>query len=130
MSTQVVPMSIEEYFAGPETPRAEYVDGCMVVNPPAILSHQYAAGQIRDLLNSVCGRDHMALQEVGWLLGPTGQVRIPDVAVIERSQLSHASVLVEPPVLAIEVPSPDERPARKLADFGAAGLQHYWTFEP
>jgi Uma2 family endonuclease len=122
-------MSLEEYLTRPETDRAEYVDGALVVSPPASLRHQYTARRLGDLLNAACAAEWIALEALGWLLGPSGPVRIPDVVLVERDRLRGDDLLLDhPPILAIEVLSPGERPARKLADYSSAGLQHYWTF--
>jgi Uma2 family endonuclease len=122
-------MSLEEYLTRPETDRAEYVDGALVVSPPASLRHQYAARRLGDILNAACPGEWIALEALGWLLVPGGPVRIPDVVVVERDRLRSDDLLLDrPPILAIEVLSPTERPARKLADYFSAGLQHYWTF--
>jgi len=122
-------MSLGEYLTRPETDRAEYVDGALVVNPPASLRHQYAARRLGDILNTACPGEWIALEALGWLLAPGGPVRIPDVVVVEREPLRGDDLLLDhPPILAVEVLSPGEGPARKLADYSAAGLQHYWTF--
>jgi Uma2 family endonuclease len=50
--------------------------------------------------------------------------------VIERARLSLADgPLVEAPILAAEILSPTERPARKLREYGLAGLRYYLTFD-
>jgi Uma2 family endonuclease len=130
MTADVMTMSLEEYLARPEYDRAEYADGVLIVNPPPSLRHQYAARKLAGVIEAACPPHLLALEAVGWVMGPRGPVRIPDLVVISRAQLKETDgLLTEAPVLAAEILSPGERPDRKLREYGRSGLRHDLTFD-
>ena len=58
--------------------------------------------------------------------------RIPDVLVV-RAGLRFESVLDHPPLIAIEILSPDDRLGdlqEKIDEYVAFGIEHIWVFDP
>ena len=125
--TTTVAMSLAEFLARPEEDRAEWSQGALVMNPPTI-PHQLAAKALVRLLDAASPPGLVAVEAIGWLLAPGGPFRIPDVVVAPATQLV-GQWLTEPPTIAVEILSPDERPEVKLAEYAAAGLDYYWTFD-
>jgi len=123
-----VAMSLAEFLARPEEYNTEWSQGALVVAPQPTLPHQHAARTLTRILDAACPPEYEALQDPGWLLTPDGPYRVPDVVVVQRHHARGPHLLV-PPILAIEVLSPHERPEVKLTEFAAAGLDHYWTFD-
>ena len=126
MSTTAA-MSLAEFLARPEEHHTEWSQGVMVVDPPTV-RHQLIAQAVARLLDNALSPGLCVANEVGWLLRPDGPYRVPDVAVFDRSQID-GPYLTRPPVVAVELFSPDERPEVKLTEYAAAGLDHYWTFD-
>jgi Uma2 family endonuclease len=61
------------------------------------------------------------------------RVRIPDIAVVSRATALNELTLNTPPLIAIEILSPDDRLSRvvtRLDDFLAMGVEHVWLLDP
>jgi len=114
--------------------RYEIVDGRLLVVPPGQLLHTYAALELAALLRAAAPPGIA-------VLGPAGTAfarsyRVPDVLVVRRDGISDWSSYVAPVtavVLAVEVMSPasvtDDRLV-KPHTYAAAGIGHFWRFEP
>lgn len=88
--------------------------------------------------------EHVTARAAGAVFSETGfvlatdppTVRAPDIAVVLRHRVPSplpVRFLSGPPDLAVEVLSPDDRPAEvasKVADFLAAGAQAVWVVDP
>lgn len=122
-------MTWEDYLALPEKPKAEWVDGEVVVSPPVGADHGEAAAELVFLF-----RTHLpglrVMTEVGLSL-PHNRLRAPDVMVVE--QRPTATWVTEPPVLVVEVLSPSTRredTIRKTGEYAAGGVGQYWIVDP
>lgn len=61
------------------------------------------------------------------------RVRLPDVTVAYEDQAMAEEVRTTPPLIAIEILSPDDRISRvvvRLKDFLAMGVPHVWLLDP
>jgi Uma2 family endonuclease len=123
-----VAMSLAEYLARPEEHNTEWSQGALIVAPQPTIRHQLVEKALSRLFDTACPPGWVAVSEVGWLLGPAGPYRGPDVVVIDRSHAGAPHLLV-PPILAVELLSPHERPESNLAEYAAAGLDHCWTVD-
>jgi len=134
-------MSFEEYLAYTDDSDARYelVDGELApMSPPTIL-HVLIAELIRDLLKQEVARQGhpwLCLREVG-VRTALRKSRIVDVCVIEAAQvegrLGDAAVFEEPPLLAVEVVSPESsvRDYRyKRSEYAAIEIGEYWVVDP
>ncbi|MDP9399308.1 MAG: Uma2 family endonuclease [Actinomycetota bacterium] len=132
--TPVRIMTFEEYLALPESEdlrHAEFVDGEVVVNRPHAL-HLVMQGNLYVALREAAPEGFTALFEWDWVTRAGARVRGPDLLVLRR-ELVEGARLVEPPLLALEVLSPDSV-IRDLVDkrdeYADAGLEHYLVARP
>lgn len=126
---QRLQMSWDDYLQLPDKPRAEWVDGEVVVSPFGSAAHGYAAARLMFLLQrSLPGL--IVLGETGlWL--PRNRLRGPDVMVLER--LPTTTWVEDVPVLVVEVLSPSTRAEdtiRKAPEYAGAGIDQYWLVDP
>lgn len=122
-------MSWEDYLALPDRPKAEWVDGEVVVSPPVGPQHGVAvlalAQRIREGLP-----DLLVMTEVGVAL-PANRLRAPDLMAV--TSWPEAAWVTEVPVLVVEVLSPSTRSedlVRKSTEYLAAGVGQYWIVDP
>lgn len=130
MSTlQRLRMSYDEWWALPEKPKAEWVDGEVVVSPPAAFRHGEVAGNVLVLLRASLP-SLVTVHEVGVQL-PRNRVRIPDVCVVDHRP--DGTLVTNPPVVVVEVLSPSTRGEdmlRKTTDYRLGGISQYWLVDP
>jgi Uma2 family endonuclease len=132
------PMGLEEFLAlepadfGLDKLDCELVDGMLVVNPSAAGPHQFAISALTIMLGSACPSHLAVLGELDWVLWrePLPTVRKADLIVVTRQQ-SRLVRLTEPPLLAIEVVSPQSSVERDLVnkkhEYATAGCPNYWV---
>jgi Uma2 family endonuclease len=134
MATVAVPvqMSIDEYLRTSFEPDAEFVDGMIEERNAGEWDH----ARLQGLLNSM-----MLAKEEEWgvYVSPElrvqvseTKVRIPDVCVTDaRNKVEQ--VPTKPPLLCIEVTSPEDRLPRmfkRIEDFHCMGVAQVWVFDP
>jgi Uma2 family endonuclease len=127
-----IQMSWEEFLAfdrGEYGKQDEWVDGELVMMPPAVGPHNDAASNILFQLK-------LALHEVRVNINPGIRTyrgfRVPDVIVFRRDQLGDSNGVFDAAVLAVEVLSPATRTedlVRKPEEYLAAGVEHYWIVD-
>ena len=129
------PLTLEQYLAMPdEGNRYEVVDGQPVMVPAPINPHQRAITRLLTRFDAVCPPGYEPLASpIDWVLWevPTLHVRQPDVVVLSSDQASTARI-TEPPLLVVEVLSPEsvERDVvAKRTAYAQAGAQHYWIVD-
>jgi len=122
-------MSWEDYLALPEKPRAEWVDGEVVVSPPVAFEHGDVVVRLGAALLSALPRLWI-VTEVGVRL-PRNRLRAPDLMVVVGRP---AGTWVEDaPVLVVEVLSPSTRgedTVRKSGEYAEGGVGQYWVVDP
>ncbi len=139
LDTPVRRLSLDEFFAlyPPEVDDTvlELVEGqVVVVNSPSG-PHQRLIFRLGHLLEAACPVGYEPLAgPIDWVLwgDPLPTVRVPDLVVV-RSLQADGIRLVDPPLLAVEVLSPDsfERDVvTKRREYARAGLEHYWIARP
>lgn len=128
-----VPLTYDDLQQMPDDGhRYELVDGTLIVTPAPRLRHQLAVGNLYAVLRASCPADLVVLvAPFDVVLSPV-TVLEPDLLVARRSDLTEAN-LPAPPVLAVEVLSPNTRHVdlgtKRLA-FEAAGVSCYWVIDP
>ena len=110
----------------------EYVDGRIEERDLGEFEHAYVQGILITLFNN-----HRA--DWGVYALPEQRVqtrethfRVPDLAVLRVGSVRE-SVLTHPPLLAIEVQSPDiplRKTELKAAEYLAFGIEHVWVIDP
>jgi Uma2 family endonuclease len=127
--------TVADLDAIPDDPgfRYELEDGTLVVSPPPEGRHDYAAFEIASLLRPLLPSE--------WAVTAPGSVELnvhnwrhPDVIVVRRECLRERRwPHPEDALLAVEVMSSTsvgrDRVA-KPAQYAAAGIPHYWRYEP
>jgi Uma2 family endonuclease len=126
-----VQIPIIEYLHTSYTPDREYVDGDVLERNLGKFEH----ARIQALLTLWFGTrekswGHMVVTEQRTQVSPT-RVRIPDVALIPPGP--HPEVLVDPPLLVIEILSPDDTYSdtqRRAVDYQEMGVRTVWIIDP
>ncbi|MGD1920611.1 MAG: Uma2 family endonuclease [Pleurocapsa sp.] len=133
--------SFEEYLQHELDPdnRYELVDGKLELMNPPTFRHILICDFIRDAFKAEINRlqlPWLAMREGGIRTG-WRKSRIADVYVVEKepvmSSLDESGVLSTPPLLVVEVISPEsiKRDYRyKRSEYAAIGINEYWIVDP
>lgn len=122
------PMSLEDYLKVPDRPRNEWVDGEVIVMPPASERHGVATVNLAVALKR-CLPGLRVSAEAGFRMAHS--IRGPDLMV--RAEPAEDGFVTDPPVLVVEVHSRDTRRedrVRKRAEYAEAGVGQYWMVDP
>lgn len=129
MATAPSLIPIEDYMHTSYSPDREYIDGVIVERNVGQGKHAYTQGRIlRRVGDIVESKGLMALPELRTRVSPT-RVRIPDVCVVSELE----EVTSKPPLLCVEVMSPDDRWNRIRAsvhDYEEMGVPCVWVVDP
>ena len=124
-------VSIDEYSRSGYHPDREYVDGELKERPVVQSVH----GLFQVILASwfMTHKREWGVKagvEMRTRVSPT-RVRLPDVVVLGLG--SYPQILVDPPMIVIEILSPDDSyvETKRLAlDYRAMGVKNIWLFDP
>ena len=120
---------IEEYLNTSYSPDCEYIRGAVIPRNVGQGEHSYTQGKIFRKLDEFCDtRDFAALVEQRTRVAEF-KVRVPDVCVVRKLE----RVTTEPPLLCVEVISPDDRWSRinaSVADYLEMGVPCVWVIDP
>jgi Uma2 family endonuclease len=134
MATQPVfdkPVSVEEYLSTVYEHDCEYVDGVIEERDLGEFEHAF--------LQLFLGSIFVAHRAEWGVVSVTEQrvqtqrdhYRVPDLAVL-RKRLPRERILTRPPLLVIEILSPEDtlrRTAAKAAEYRAFGIEHVWVID-
>jgi Uma2 family endonuclease len=130
MATALV--SLEEYLRTSYKPDVDYVDGELLERNVG----QYDHGKIQSIiaflftLNAKDWQTDCVVEQR--ICTFPGNVRICDVTVL-RTSAPREQVTLTPPLICIEIMSPDDRLSRAklvLADYLAMGVENIWLIDP
>ena len=108
MATVSNPPSIDEYLRSSYSPDREYIDGLVLERNLGKGKHSFTQSKLLLKLSQlVAGKNALVLVEQRIRVS-ANRVRIPDVCVIESLE----EVVTRPPLLCVEVLSPDDRWSR------------------
>lgn len=132
MATTPAVLSLEEYLRTTYKPDCDFVDDHIEERNVGKFDHNRM-----QTLAVAWFVAHESLWQVIALTEPRTQVsakrvRIPDVCLL-RTSTPREQVTETPPLLCIEVLSPEDRLSRTtkvLDDFAAMGVQHLWIIDP
>ena len=132
MTTQLL-VPLEEYLETSfEDGDREYVDGELVEKNVGELDHSYVQGLIYAwFLARRKQLDVCPLVEVRTRILPA-RYRVPDVAVVKGGKPA-GRIITEPPLLVIEILSPEDRVSRmeaKIDDYLRFGVNYVWVIDP
>lgn len=125
-----VPMSYDEWWALPDKPKSEWVDGVVViVNVPPNFDHS-------DGTLGLAGRFRRAFPDLkvyadAPLRLPRNRVRRPDLMVLR--QRPEGKVATEVPILVVEILSPGTHTVDlfdKAPEYAEAGVGQFWIVDP
>jgi Uma2 family endonuclease len=126
------PISVEEYLSTEFEHDCEYVDGVIEERDLGEFEHAYVQGILVTLFNNHRGDWGVyALPEQRVQTQKT-HFRVPDVAVLRVGSVREP-ILTHPPLLVIEVQSPDiplRKTAEKSAEYLAFGIEYVWVIDP
>jgi Uma2 family endonuclease len=135
MATQPVfdpPVSVEQYLSTVFEHDCEYVDGVIEERDLGEFEHAFLQGVLAAIFNN-----HRS--EWGVICLPEQRVqtqadhfRVPDVTIL-RSGSPRERILTHPPLLVIEIQSPEDtlrRTAAKSTEYLAFGIEHVWVIDP
>jgi Uma2 family endonuclease len=132
MSTSPALLSIDEYLRTSYHPDADYVDGEIEERNLGEYEHGRLQGMIGALFSTkeeAWGIDTVLAQRIRVR---STRVRVADVAIL-RADAPYEPVTVTPPLLCVEVLSPEDRLPRAklvLADYLAMGVENIWLIDP
>jgi Uma2 family endonuclease len=129
MATAPGLIPIEEYMHTSYSPDCEYIDGVIVERNVGQGKHSFTQGEVLAKLDQLCDqRSAIALLSLRTRVSPT-RIRIPDVSVVSELE----EVTSKPPLLCVEVMSPDDRWNRIRAsvhDYEEMGVPCVWVVHP
>lgn len=127
MATAANLVSLEEYLRTSYSPDCEYIDGTILERNAGLGRHAFTQTNLLFKIHDQLGRTFI-LPAVR-LQVSTSRVRIPDVCVVEKLE----EVITNPPLLCVEVWSPDDRWSRvnaSIADYQTMGTPTVWVIDP
>ena len=126
------PVSVEEYLATVFEHDCEYVDGVIEERDLGEFEHSFLQGVLTAIF-----ANHRS--EWGVLCLPEQRIqtqrdhfRVPDITVL-KSGTARERILTRPPLLVIEIQSPEDtlrRTAAKAAEYLAFGIENVWVIDP
>jgi Uma2 family endonuclease len=135
MATQPVfdqPVSVEQYLSTVFEHDCEYVDGAIEERALGEFEHawlQLFLGSIFVHHRAEWGVVAVSEQRVQT---QSDHFRVPDLTIL-RSNAPRERILTHPPLLVIEILSPEDtlrRTAAKAAEYLAFGIEHVWIIDP
>lgn len=133
-ATQTLPalIALEEYLHTAYDPDCEYVDGYLEERIVGHPEHGLVQMQLGIWFFLHPEWNLRAISELRTRTKTT-RIRLPDVAVVPNDQALLQYPRTNPPFIAIEVLSPDDRLSRtipRLTEFLAMGVRHVWLINP
>ena len=130
MATQ--PISVEEYFAASFEYDCEWVDGALVERNGGQFEHSFLMALVgAQFFNHRADWKTIPLLSVRIRTGPT-RIRVPDLTIL-RENAPRERILTHPPLLVIEIQSPEDtmrRTTAKAAEYLEFGIEHVWVIDP
>jgi Uma2 family endonuclease len=124
-------MSWEEFLDLRVEGKAEWVDGEVVVSPPANVGHGEITVQLAVAIKSACPNLRVGTDIGVWL--PRNRLRGPDLMGLPADAPRGTGFLDDVPLFVIEILSPSTRSEdllRKGPEYAAAGIAQYWVVDP
>ncbi len=124
--------SVEEYLSSHYEPECELIQGELIPKPMGTLEHMRMERRLEQILaryeRSGLGE---VVRELSMLKGD--DVRIPDVVFAPAGAQYLNGILLDPPLLCIEILSPSQRPSELFAKceaYHAWGVPFCWIVDP
>jgi Uma2 family endonuclease len=125
-------VTVEEYLRTSYRPDCDYVDGRIEERNVGEHDHGYLQTLLAALFtNSRAAWGVRAVTDVRAQVRP-GNFRVPDISIL-RSDATKERILTHPPLLVIEILSPEDRLScfqDRIDDYLAFGIEHIWILDP
>jgi Uma2 family endonuclease len=125
-------ISVEEYLSTGYEPDCEYEDGVIVERNVGEFEHSFLQTILAVLFtNRMDDWGVFALTEQRVQVAPR-HFLIPDVCVLRVGALTE-DILAHPPLIAIEIMSPEDtlrRATKKSGEYLKFGIEHVWVIDP
>ena len=132
MTTAPALLSIEEYLRTSYKPDVHFVDGEIEERNVGKYDHGKIQGWIFQIFNLAAKEWATDVVVEQRILVRADKVRVSDIAIL-RSDAPREEVTTFPPLICVEVLSPDDRLSRAklvLGDYLAMGVQNIWLIDP
>ena len=125
-------VTVREYLRTSYSPDCEYVDGRIVERYGFEKGHSILQRELAQLFR--LNREAWSVEVFLSLRVRVSstRIRVPDVLVV-RAGVRFEHVLDSPPLITIEILSPDDRWSdlqEKIDEYLAFGVEHIWVFDP
>jgi Uma2 family endonuclease len=126
------PVSVEEYLSTVFEHDCEYVDGVIEERELGEFEHSFLQlflGSVFVAHRTEWGVIAVSEQRVQT---QSSHFRVPDLTIL-RAGSPRERILTQPPLLVIEILSPEDtlrRTAAKTAEYLAFGIEHVWVIDP
>ena len=135
MATQPVfdkPISVEEYLSTVYEHDCEYVDGVIEERDLGAFEHSFLQGILAGIF--LKNREEWRILPLPEQRVQTQRdhFRVPDVTIL-RVGAPREQIITHPPLLVIEIQSPEDtlrRTVAKAAEYLAFGIEHVWVIDP
>jgi len=126
------PVTVEEYLSTVYEPECDYVDGRIEERNVGEYDHSLLQTLLAHIF--MTNRNQWGVQPLTELRTQIGltRFRCPDVLVL-KSDAPREQILTHPPLIAIEILSPEDRLSRfrvKIDDYVAFGIENIWIIDP
>jgi Uma2 family endonuclease len=135
MATQPVfepPVSVEQYLSTVFEHDCEYVDGVIEERDLGEFEHAFLQGVLATIFNNHRAEWGVICLSEQRVQTQADHFRVPDVTIL-RSGSPRERILTHPPLLVIEIQSPEDtlrRTAAKSTEYLAFGIEHVWVIDP
>ena len=132
MATTSTQIAIETYLKTSYHPDCDYVDGEIEERNLGEFDHATLQMAIAAMFYTRRKEWNVHVLPQQRVRVAARRVRIPDVCLVSR-ELPVEQVITHPPLVVIEVLSPDDRVRRyneRLEDYGAMGVLNIWVIDP
>jgi Uma2 family endonuclease len=131
MST-VTHLNVAKYLRRHDEPECELTAGEMVAKPLGTIEHMRMERRLQQLLEPF---EQLGLGHVVWELSfrRRDEVRIPDVVFLAPTARFEDGILVDAPLLCVEILTPSQRETELFAKcevYHAWGVPHCWVLDP
>ena len=135
MATQPIydkPVSVEEYLSTVYEHDCEYVDGAIEERDLGEFEHAYVQGILTTLFNNHRSDWRVYALPEQRVQTRKANFRVPDITIL-REGTKREGILTRPPLLVIEVQSPDiplRKTELKALEYRQFGIENVWVIDP
>lgn len=123
---------VEVYLAASYRPDCDYVDGEVLERNLGTFDHAFVQGLLVTLFFNHAGEwNCLAIPEQRVRIN-ANRYRIPDLCILRKAS-SREQIVTHPPLLGVEILSPEDRLIRmreRVDDFLGMGTEHVWIIDP